>query len=370
MTTEELAERFQLTPEEFRRKLYMHARSRGLEVKSRKTATGLRFCLGNYAAVTAKATVVSPDGRRRVQKPELMPRIVEFLRDQEAASSTDIGREFFNGDGHSTRRYLTILEGEGQITSTRRGIYVWWSLAGVELSDADLAARTPKPVGNSRSRLTEEERQARLERRARKAREKRQEQRTKRPTPGKPRNRNRHAHCTHESTRDEQARCRREKVKAERKLKAAQEKLADEISLAMTEEWLTQVEMHCAAAEEEVGVFDPMDGIRERQATRRKETRERLEAEGKLYGWRTHTGYDRMGWGPTVYSLARFIHVRMRNDREHKGWYRFTYEWVNLHYPYLMANYRSLVDDALELLVIQGKIERLDMPVKVAVTGV
>ncbi|MFM9461335.1 hypothetical protein ACKI1K_00610 [Streptomyces scabiei] len=310
--------------------------------------------------------------RRVLYKPELKPQIVAFIQAKEAAHSSDIGREFFNGDSHQTRRYLTTLEAEGQITGTRRGKYLWWSLAGVEVTEADLAARTPKPVGRPGPRLTAEERQAKLERRARKAREKRQEERAKRPTPAKPRSqkRDRHVHCTHENTRDEQTRCRREKAKAARKLRRSQEKLADKISLAMTEQWLTQVEMHCTAAEEEVGEYNPMDGIRERNAERRKETRERLEAEGKLYGWRTHGGFDRMGWGPTVYQLARFIHVRMKNDREYKGWYRFTYEWVNLHYPYLMANYRSLVDDALELLVIQGKIERLDMPVKVAVSGV
>ncbi|CAG7625995.1 hypothetical protein [Actinacidiphila bryophytorum] len=344
--------------------------------------------------------------RRVLYKPELKPQIVAFIREKEAAHSSDIGREFFNGDGHQTRRYLSALKSEGQITSTRRGKYLWWSLAGVEVTEAELAARTPKPVGRPGPRLTEEQRQAKLERRARKAREKRQEERAKRPTPAKPRSqkRDRHVHCIHENTRAEQTECRRAKRKAERKeeraklrparvtrtleeqraaknernrlryaarkLRASEEKLADEISLAMTEQWLTQVEMHCAAAEEEVGEYNPMDGIRERNAERRKETRERLEAEGKLYGWRTHVGFDRMGHGPTVYQLARYIHARMKNDREHKGWYRFTYEWVNSHYPHLLANYRDLVEDSLELLVIQGKIERLDMPVKAAVSGV
>ncbi|MEU5343211.1 hypothetical protein AB0H18_20630 [Streptomyces sp. NPDC020766] len=310
--------------------------------------------------------------RRVLYKPELKPQIVAFIRDKEAAHSADIGREFFNSDGHQTRRYLSALKSEGQITSTRRGKYLWWSLAGVEVTEADLAARTPKPIGRPGPRLTEEERQAKLERRARKAREQRQEERAKRPTPAKPRSqkRNRHAHCDHENTRDEQTRCRRAEASAARKLRSAQANLADEISLAMTEEWLTQVEMHCTAAVEEAGTFDPMDGIRERQTERRRQSRERLEAEGKSYGWWTHNGYDRMGGGPTVYQLARYIHVRMKNDREHKGWYRFTYEWVKSHYPHLLANYRQLVDDSLELLVIQGKIERLDIPVKVAVSGV
>ncbi|MFE9765434.1 hypothetical protein ACFYPC_13030 [Streptomyces sp. NPDC005808] len=389
ITTEDLRDRFQLTPEEFRRKLFTHARSRGLEVKSHKTPTGMRFCLGNVSEVVGKT--VSAHGRRTVHKPELKPQIVAFIHEQQAVHSADIGREFFDGDGHQTRRYLTTLEAEGRITGTRRGKYLWWSPAGVEVSDTDLAARTPKPVGRPGPRLTEEERQARLDRRARRERERRQGQREKGPTPTKPRSRKpgRHAHCAHENTRDEMTKCRRARRRAERKeeraklrparvtqtkaelkVRAAEEKLADEISLAMTDQWLTQVEMHCAASADEVGVFDPMDGIRERQTERRRLSREKMEAEGKFYGWRTHSGFYRMGGGPSVYQLAHYIHVRMKNDREHKGWYRFTYEWVKSHYPHLLANYRDLVEDSLELLVIRGKIERLDIPIKITVSGV
>ncbi|MET8947630.1 hypothetical protein ABZX30_29860 [Streptomyces sp. NPDC004542] len=294
--------------------------------------------------------------RRVLHKPELKPRIVDFIADREAVHSADIGREFFNGDGHQTRRYLTALDREGRITSTRRGKYLWWSLAGVEVTAAALADRTPKPIGNPGPRLTEEERQARRERRARKAREKRREERAKRPTPTRPPKVRAHSHCPHEDTKAERAKCRKATAKA------------DEIAeLADTERWLNQVEA-CEAIDPslEVGEYDPMEGIRERQAARRKKSRERLEAEGKHYGWRKKY---RMGMGPTVYALAHYIHVRMKNDRRHKGYYRFTYEWVRSHYPHLLANYRDLVEDALELLVIQGKIERLDIPVKVTVSG-
>lgn len=308
--------------------------------------------------------------RRVLYKPELKPEILAFIQGKQAAHSADIMRAFFPaGDTNQTSRYLRAMESQGLIYSTRRGKYLWWSPAGVEVTDADLAARTPKPIGNPGSRLTEEDRQANRERRARKAREKRQEERAKGPTPAKP---GRHAHCAHENTREEQKRCRRARRRAEasaaKKLRATEEKLADEISLAITEEWLTQVEMHCAASAEDVGEFNPMDGIRERQAERRRQSRERIYAK---FGPPTEK-WDPAKYrgGPTVYQLAYYIHVRMKNDRDHKGWYRFTYEWVKLHYPHLLANYRDLVDDSLELLVIQGRIKRLDIPVKVAVSGV
>ncbi|MEU9067346.1 hypothetical protein AB0D60_10705 [Streptomyces sp. NPDC048306] len=280
--------------------------------------------------------------RRVLHRPELKPRIVDFIADREAVHSADIGREFFNGDHHQTRRYLTALDKEGHITSTRRGKYLWWSLAGVEVTDEELEVLTPRSARHP-SRLAAR-------------REKQREEREKRPTPTRPPKVRAHSHCPHEDTKAERAKCRKATAKA------------DEIAeLADTERWLNQVEA-CEAIDpsQEVGEYDPMAEIRARQAARRKKSRERLEAEGKFYGWRKKWG---MGMGPTVYALAHYIHVRMKNDRKHKGYYRFTYEWVRLHYPHLMANYRDLVEDALELLVIQGKIERLDIPVKVTVSG-
>ncbi|MFE3860949.1 hypothetical protein ACFXPT_10970 [Streptomyces goshikiensis] len=57
--------------------------------------------------------------------------------------------------------------------------------------------------------------------------------------------------------------------------------------------------------------------------------------------------------------MASFLLVRMRNDRQFKGFYRFTMDWVRSHYPYLLANSPELVYDALRLLTIRGQIKWL-----------
>ncbi|MDH2388387.1 hypothetical protein QCN29_06225 [Streptomyces sp. HNM0663] len=304
--------------------------------------------------------------RGNLYKPELKPEILAFIREKRAVHSADITRKFFPArDTNQTSRYLRSMESQGLILSTRRGKYLWWSPAGVEVTEEELAARTPK-------RLTEEERQASRERRTERQRERRREERAKRPTPERP------PRVT--KTKEELRAAKNERTRRRRAERKEEEALLEIAELEAVEQWLNQVEQVSAQKSQTLAPLpappdmereepEGMAGIRERQTIRRQKSVERLKAEGKFYGWRKQSGYDRMGGGPSVYSLANYIHVRMKNDREYKGWYRFTYEWVRLHYPHLLANYRDLVEDALELLVIQGKIERLDYPVKVTVSG-
>ncbi|MEV4879329.1 hypothetical protein [Streptomyces cyaneofuscatus] len=198
----------------------------------------------------------------------------------------------------------------------------------------------------------------------------------------------RHRDCEHPNTKLDRERCRHVQYPETRRIRQRQQKararLAEEQA---AKEWarLTQERAARLAQEaqnqtmagwlsglrklERAVLLDPdgdviqaqKEAIYKREVIRRRVAREHLEAQGKLYGWRKHGGYENylMGGGPPVKALAYYLLVRMKNDRDHKGFYQFTMEWVRSHYPHLLANYPDVVHDALTLLTLRGKVKWL-----------
>ncbi|MFD5650966.1 winged helix-turn-helix domain-containing protein [Streptomyces sp. NPDC127039] len=134
---EELSERFQLSPDQFRRKLYAYAFDNGLVVKVRKAGGMVTLCMGTMDQVRT-ASVPKKVRAEYALDPNLMNKVTEYVTWRSAlsevvpsespANTVDVVRELFQSSRPASR-YLAALEKEGRITSEREGKYRYWQPA-------------------------------------------------------------------------------------------------------------------------------------------------------------------------------------------------------------------------------------------------
>lgn len=191
--------------------------------------------------------------------------------------------------------------------------------------------------------------------------------------PGRQGARGRHRDCDHENTKLGRERCRhaqdpearpvRHRQQKKRRARLAEEQAAQQAAQKMGQTltgWLPGLRKM-----ERAVLIDPdgdwvrvqKEAIYQREMIRRREARERIHAK-----WGPPTGnWDpaKFRGGPSARQLAYYLLLRMRNDRQYKGFYRFTMDWVQSHYPHLLRAYPDLVHDSLQLLTLKGKIKWL-----------
>lgn len=241
-------------------------------------------------------------GSRTELDPEILEWIRDFAQERKRVTVPDVRREFFPDEAGHPYLYLDWLQAEGDLRlNGRTGVYEW--------------ANHPESNG--------EEVPPELERKP---------EPTPRPKPEKvsrPRGNSSHRDCPHPATKYERQKCRYGYYKPG------------------TMEPATTVGQILRAVKPKPA---PKPKRFPKPKSEPKPPLSPAEAEAKRRRW-AHDGRSL-----TVPRLAYLIHTRMKNDREHKGYYRFTMEWVRLHYPFLVDNDPEMVNAALQHLVDTGRI--------------
>ncbi|WP_162624963.1 hypothetical protein [Streptomyces cadmiisoli] len=134
---EEVRDRFQLSPEQFRRKLYAYAFDNGMVAKLRNTEGAVTFCMGTVDQVKAASVPKKVRDEYRLDR-RLMNRVADYITwraalaevvpSESPAISMDVVRELIDSKRTATR-YLSALENEGRITSEREGKFLYWQPA-------------------------------------------------------------------------------------------------------------------------------------------------------------------------------------------------------------------------------------------------